>query len=163
MFTQIKRQEDLVSTTMAAQPKAALISRRLLAAAASTGAGGIHFTTLSAMFTPAKVSDKAASTCPNPDPFGSHVTIGCVTFSATASSRDQVSRLLIALGRDPLFVGPYVNSSMLASAATASGQPVSFTGTVGIAPAGLVTVLSTEQLAQLLKEPAGALDSGKGA
>jgi Tfp pilus assembly protein PilN len=163
MFTQIKRQEELVSTTMAAQPKAALISRRLLSAAASSGAGGIQFTTLSVMYTPPTSSDKAASACPDPDPFGSHLSIGCVTFSATARSRDQVSRLLIALGKDPLFVGPYVNSSMLASAATGGSQAVSFTGTVGIAPSGLVTALSPEQKTKLMTNPVAAPGAENGA
>ncbi|MDP2014785.1 MAG: hypothetical protein Q8L05_11225 [Actinomycetota bacterium] len=154
MVTQIRRQEDLVRTTMASQPKVAAIYQQLLAAASAAGYPAVRFTTLAVVYTPASANRAAQSACPDPDPFAQHVTIGCATFNASAQSRDQVSRLLVALGRDPLFVGPYVNSSTLANAAGTGQQAVSFTGTVGISPAGLATPLTKEQVAQLLNPPA---------
>lgn len=163
MVTQIKRQQDLVSTTMATQPKAAAIYRRLLTLAASSGSPAIRFTTMAIAYTSPSATGKAASACPDPDPFNTHLSIGCVTFSATASSREHVSRLLVALGHDPLFVGPYVNSSMLAGAATGGKQAVSFTGTVGISPVGLATPLTKEQEAQLLRPPADPTGTAVGA
>lgn len=154
MVTQIQRQEALVNTTLAAQPRAAAIYRRLLTAAAGAGGPAIRFTTLAATYAPASAPDPASSACPNPDPFARHISIGCVTFSATAGSREQVSRLLVALSRDPIFVGPYVNSSMLAGAAVGGRQAVTFTGTVGLSPVGLATPLTKEQAALLLNPPA---------
>ncbi|MDO9486405.1 MAG: hypothetical protein Q7K25_10140 [Actinomycetota bacterium] len=162
MVAEIKRQQSLVNTTMATQPKAAAISWRLFAAAASAGAPAIQFTTLSMSYTPASASGAAESSCPDPDPFAQRISIGCVTFSATAASREQVSRLLTALGKDPLFVGPYVNSSMLAGATAGGQQSVSFTGTVGISPIGLVTPLTKEQKALLLNPPADSSNSPGG-
>ncbi len=154
MVSQIKRQEGVVSTTMAAQPRVATIYQQLLAAARSAGSPAVHFTTLAVMYSPASANPTTQSACPDPDPFAAHVSIGCATFSANAGSRGQVARLLVALGRDPLFVGPYVNSSTLADGLGTGQQAVSFTGTVGISPAGLANPLTKEQLAQLLKPPA---------
>ncbi len=151
MVAQIKRQQDLVGTTMAAQPKAALVYRHLLSAAAGAGSPGIRFTTMAVEYRPAAIAGAADSGCPDPDPFVQHLSIGCVTFSATAASREQVSRLLVSLNWDPLFVGPYVNNSLLAGAAGGGQQAVSFTGTVGISPTGLATALTKEQQALLLQ------------
>jgi len=162
MVTQIKRQEGLVNTTMAAQPRAAVIYRRLLSAAASAGSPAIRFTTMAIEYSAASASGRTESACPDPNPFVKRLSIGCVTFSATARSRAHVSRLLVMLGRDPLFVGPYVNSSMLASASGAGQQSVSFTGTVGISPAGLATPLTKEQATLLLHPPADPATATEG-
>lgn len=151
MVTQIKGQEALVTSTLTTQPKASVLYSHLLAAARATGAPAMRFTTLSAAYLGAPAAGGAVSSCPNPDPFAAQVAIGCVTFSATAGGRDQVSRLLVALARDPLFVGPYVNSSML-TAQSVGGAPatVSFTGTVGLTPAGLATHLTDAQVRALI-------------
>lgn len=68
-----------------------------------------------------------ASTCPGPDPFHTRTLIGCVTLAGTASSRSLVGRLVVNLGRDPLFVEPFVSTTT-----TAEGDEVSFTGSVGL-------------------------------
>ncbi|MDD2857401.1 MAG: hypothetical protein PHU75_01880 [Candidatus Nanopelagicales bacterium] len=151
MVAQIKGQEQLVTSTLTTQPRASTLYGHLLLAARSTGAPTMRFSTLSATYLGAPAAGGSVTACPNPDPFAEQVAIGCITFSATAGARDQVSRLLVALSRDPLFVGPYVNSSMLA-AQGAGGAPasVSFTGTVGITPAGLATKLTDQQVRTLL-------------
>lgn len=68
--------------------------------------------------------------CPGPDPFATRVVIGCLDLSGTAATRDQVGRLVVALGRNPLFVEPFVSTT------TASdGSGVAFTGSVALSPA----------------------------
>lgn len=76
------------------------------------------------------------STCPGPDPFGTKVVVGCVTFEGTAVSRDAVGQLVIALGDEGLFVEPFVDTTTTdaADAAASAGGPVSFTGSVGLSP-----------------------------
>ena len=159
MVSQIKQQENLVKTTLAAQPTSAVVYHHLLSAAYQAGWPRIRFATVAVAYMPASASSTAAAACPNPDPFAKHITIGCVTFSATAGSREQVSRMLVALGRDHLFFGPYMNSSMLAGA-TGGSQSVSFTGTVAITPHGLATPLTKEQTQQLLDPPTPAPTGG---
>ncbi|MDO8732074.1 MAG: hypothetical protein Q7L55_05810 [Actinomycetota bacterium] len=145
MLNQITSQKKLVVTTLASQPKAAAISRRLLAAAASTGSPAITFDTISVTYSGIPNGRPVANPCPNPDPFSSPVAIGCIVFSASAGTREQVSRLLTALGRDSLFIGPYVGNSTLAAPGVGSRQSVAFSGTVGISLGGLSTPLSSAQ------------------
>jgi hypothetical protein len=70
------------------------------------------------------------STCPGPDPFGTKVVVGCVTISGTATSRDAVGSLVIALGGDKLFVEPFVDTTT-----TEGSDAVTFSGSVGLSPA----------------------------
>ena len=163
MVAQIKRQQALVGTTLASQPRAALVYRHLLTAASQSGYPAVGFTTLAVDYMPATASGTAESACPDPDPFAKHISIGCVTFSARAASREQVSRLLVSLAHDPLFVGPYVNNSMLASTIAGGRQSVAFTGTVGISPVGLATALTKEQKALLLNVEATTAPPATGA
>jgi Tfp pilus assembly protein PilN len=69
----------------------------------------------------------AASTCPGPDPFHTRTLVGCVTLSGSAQSRSSVGRLVLNLGRDPLFVEPFISTTT-----TAEGDGVAFTGSVGL-------------------------------
>lgn len=67
------------------------------------------------------------SPCPGPDPFNTRVVVGCVTLSGTAASRADVGRLVVALGKDVLFVEPFISTTT-----TADASEVSFSGSVGL-------------------------------
>ena len=69
------------------------------------------------------------STCPGPDPFGTKVVVGCMTIQGTADSRDAVSKLVIALGADGVFVEPFIDTTT-----TSDATQVTFSGSVGLSP-----------------------------
>lgn len=69
----------------------------------------------------------AVSPCPGPDPFNTRTVVGCVTLSGTAASRAEVGELVISLGKDKLFVEPFISTTTTADAAE-----VSFSGSVGL-------------------------------
>lgn len=86
--------------------------------------------------------------CPSPNPFDTEITAGCMTFSAVAKSREQVSALLRALESDTLFVGPYVTGTSIATDVDGSTN-VAISGTVGLSPEVLTNPPTDEELAQL--------------
>jgi hypothetical protein len=71
--------------------------------------------------------DEATAACPGPDPFNTRETIGCVTLSGSAGSRQAVGALVVSLGDDPMFVEPFISTTT-----TADGEGLVFTGTVGL-------------------------------
>jgi hypothetical protein len=76
---------------------------------------------------PAEAAAPVISPCPGPDPFNTRVVVGCVTLSGTASSRAEVGELVISLGKDKLFVEPFISTTT-----TAESAEVSFSGSVGL-------------------------------
>ena len=83
----------------------------------------------------------------------SDITIGCVTFSGTARTRDQVSALLSAVAVDPLFVGPYVNNSTVIEETADTAGGVLFSGTAGVSVDALTKPLTDEQIAAITAPP----------
>jgi hypothetical protein len=152
MYEQITRLQDLVTTTMASQPEAAVVIERLTAAGTAAGGDAIDFANAAVTYTGIPQAGKTLNACPNPDPFGTEITIGCVTFSASAGTRGQVSDLLRELESDPLFVGPYVTSSTIADLGGRT-DAVAFSGSAGISLEGLRTKLTQEQVDALLAPP----------
>lgn len=76
----------------------------------------------------------SASPCgDNPDPFTSQQTIGCIKFSARASSRGAISGILDRLAATPGFTSATVTSTDNA----AQGSGVEFSGSVAITPMAL--------------------------
>lgn len=140
LFDEIANQRALVETTLAAQPRAAAVNDRLIAA----GGPGVDFSFITVEYQPIPVAGEAPNLCPNPNPFDSRVAIGCLSFSATATNPDQVSALLLALEADPFFIGPYVGST------SSSEGKVTFSGTVAVSTDALVTPLSDEALQAIL-------------
>lgn len=76
---------------------------------------------------PAPEAVPTVSPCPGPDPFNTRVVVGCITLSGTASSRAEVGDLVINLGKDALFVEPFISTTT-----TADTSLVSFSGSVGL-------------------------------
>ena len=75
----------------------------------------------------AAAAEDATGNCPGPDPFNTREVIGCVTLSGSASTRALVGDLVVALGKDALFVEPFISATT-----TAAGDDVVFTGSVGL-------------------------------
>jgi hypothetical protein len=155
MYDQITSLQGVVTTTLASQPQASLVLERLAqAGAAAGGARAIEFMTADVVYNGIPVAGEALNDCPNPDPFGADITIGCITFSATAKNREQVASLLRELESDPLFVGPYVTSTTTSEVSGNGGGPVvSFSGSAGVSLDALKTQLTPEQVAAITTPP----------
>ena len=161
MYDQITRLQDVVTATLAAQPQAAVVIDRLAQAGTEVGGEPITVTTTNVTYTGIPQPGDPLSECPNPDPFGEEITIGCLTFSATAATREQVSQLLRLLDEDPLFVGPYVTSTTATQVQTGangnrSKPVVAFSGSSGISLEALQTLLTQEQIDAILAPPTPA-------
>lgn len=152
MYEQITRLQGVVTGTLAAQPQAQFVIEQILAAGTEAAGGDADFASIDVVYNGIPMPGDALNPCPNPDPFGTEIAIGCVTFNASMASREQVADLLRALESNPLFVGPYVTTSTVSSV---EGEPdsVAFTGSAGISTEGLVTPLSEEEIASITSPP----------
>lgn len=146
---EIASQQDFVQTTLAAQPLAASVISTLVDTADAAGITGISAVAVAYHGIPA--AGAALNPCPTSDPFAPEITVGCVTFSATASNRAEIASLLTLLEQDPLFVGPYVSSTTVSAGDT--GSEVSFSGTVGVGVPALATPLTDEELQAIVAPP----------
>lgn len=152
---QLVSQQALVEDTLAAQVRTTELIRRLTQAGGRAAGSGapIAFISIGLDYSGIPEPGGVLNPCPNPDPFGSSVAVGCLTFTAIAGDRQQVSRLLEALAADPFFVGPYVGSTALSPATDVAGSGVTFTGTAGVSVEGLQTPLTDEEIEALLAPP----------
>ena len=153
MVTQLKRQQTLVTTTMASQPKASDVVSHLAAAAATAGKPAISFVTTNIAYQGLPAPGGTLNPCPNPDPFGSRITIGCITFSANATNHQQISQFLTALEADRWFVGPFVSSTTSSTDNVTQKTGILFTGSVGVSTDALATPLTPAQLAAIVSPP----------
>lgn len=154
MATQLERQQELVTTALADQPQAAPVLRRLEQAAQAAGAQGIEFTTVQVTYHGIPKAGDMLNPCPNPDPFTSRVTVGCVSYSATARNREQITSFLRATEADAWFVGSYIGTSTLGTQTDTGTSTVTFSGTAGLSHEALVTPLTEEQVEALERPPA---------
>lgn len=150
LYNQITDEQSLVATALAAQPQAAAVVTRLVAAGAS--AGSVGFDSVAVQYHGIPQAGGTLNPCPNPDPFATDITIGCITFSGTAADRAEVAVLLTTLTADPFFVGPYVNNSTIVQGEDSDGR-VSFTGSVGVSADALTEPLTEEQVQEILAPP----------
>jgi hypothetical protein len=150
LYNQITDEQALVATALAAQPQAAAVVNRLVAAGAS--AGSVAFDSVAVQYHGIPQAGGTLNPCPNPDPFATDITIGCITFSGTAADRAEVAVLLTALTAEPFFVGPYVNNSTIVQGEESDGR-VSFTGSVGVSADALTEPLTEEQVQAILTPP----------
>ncbi len=154
-YSEVTTLEQLVSTTLADQPQAREVLDRLDDAIATTGGKPpVNVLSVSVTYTGIPEAGGPLSTCPNPDPFNSEITIGCLNFSASAASRAQVSTLLRTMEADPMFTGPYVTSTTTSGGAEGEETTVTFSGSAGISATGLVTPLTEEQREAIVNPPA---------
>jgi len=158
MDEQISQLTDVVTQTLAAQPRAAAVVERILQAGRAAGGRSVAFSTIDVVYGGIPQPGSTLNDCPNPDPFNATITIGCATFSASMESRDDVATLLRLLEADPLFVGPYVTTST-ATTIEGEGDVVSFTGSAGVSTEGLETPLTQEQIDAILAPPEPATET----
>lgn len=153
LYAALTRQQDFVKETLASSPRASEVFVRMQRAADQVGPSAVTITSTSISYQGIPLPDATFNPCPNPDPFNESITIGCMSFNATADSRDQISSFLNYLAADPLFVGPFVDSSIINTTTTdgnqGSGSQVSFSGTAGISIDGLQTKLTPEEISAL--------------
>jgi len=153
LYAALTRQQDFVKETLASSPRASEVFMRMQRAADQVGPSAVTINSTSISYQGIPLPDATFNPCPNPDPFNESITIGCMSFNATADSRDQISSFLNYLAADPLFVGPFVDSSIINTTTTdgnqGSGSQVSFSGTAGISIDGLQTKLTPEEISAL--------------
>jgi Tfp pilus assembly protein PilN len=145
-YSELESQKLLVNSTLASQPQAAVVVERLVRAGEEAGGSPISFSSVGVSYHGIPEAGSTLNPCPNPDPFGTEITVGCLSFSALAKNRAEVSRLLEVLEQDPLFVGPYVTSTSIGSGELEQETGVTFAGTAGISLDGLSTALTQEQI-----------------
>jgi type IV pilus assembly protein PilN len=164
LATALENQKALVDATLASQPQSALVISQLAEAGREAADGnGITFSNVGVTYEGIPAAGGTLNPCPNPDPFGTEATIGCITFNANAGDRTQVSRLLEVLEADPLFVGPYVTTTSVTLAEEGGATGVTFAGTAGVSLDGLQTLLTPEQIEALNAppEPAATQEEGE--
>jgi hypothetical protein len=125
-----------------------------LAEAGRTAAGNrdITFSNVAVTYRGIPVAGGVLNACPNPNPFGTEPTMGCVTFNASLADRQAVSRLLEVLESDPMFVGPYVTSTSV-SVDENGVAGVTFAGTAGVSLDALESPLTPEQIEAIVNPP----------
>jgi hypothetical protein len=153
LYEQITRLQGVVTDTLASQPTAEAVIREVLDAGQAAGGGELAFSSIDVVYTGIPVAGDQLNACPNPNPFTAEITIGCISFTASASSREQVSELLRLLEVNPLFVGPFVTTSTVATI-EGEGDVVAFSGSAGVSTYGLATPLTADEIDALLAPPA---------
>jgi hypothetical protein len=159
LYQQITDQETFIREALASEAVASDVLTELQAVAGPS----ITYSNIAMTFTgvpnPAAASDPIGSLnlCPDADPFGTDITIGCVAFTAQGASRADVSDFLNRMAENPTFVGTYVTSTTVTTTVGGAAQ-LSFTGSTGISVEALKTVLTQEQIDALLQaaQPAPA-------
>jgi Tfp pilus assembly protein PilN len=159
-YTQLADQQELVASTLAAQPQASLVVERLLSAAREAAGRPMPFSSIGVTYAGIPEPGDVLNPCPNPDPFGTEPTIGCLSFTATADDRRQVSRLLEILETDAFFVGPYVTSTSIGVTEGDEAGGVTFSGTAGISLDALTTPLTPEQQEAIVNPEPAEADQG---
>ena len=153
LYSALTRQQEFVEETLASSPQASEIIKRLQQAATDTGQAPVAITSTSISYHGIPRSGESLNPCPNPDPFNESITIGCLSFNATANTRDQISLFLNNIATDQLFVGAFVSSSIVSPPVTdgdkANEDQVTFSGSAGISLDGLRKKLTPEQISAL--------------
>jgi len=147
LYQQITTQEAFISDAVASEA----ISSAVLAQLNELAGTDVDYTGMSLTYTgipkPKLSANPAASlnTCPNADPFGKDITVGCLTFSATTDSRARISEFLNAAQENPYLVGPYVTATTVSQSATGANL-LNFSGSAGISLKALRKALTDEQI-----------------
>jgi len=152
LIRQVEAQQALLEDSLAAQPDAVAVLATLQRTAQVNGP--VELDSVSVTYYPIPAPGEPTNPCPDPDPFSSEIAIGCMTFSATTDSRSGLADFLAALEANPLFVGPFVNTSSIAAQADSpDADRVTFSGSAGLSTEALVTPLSTEEIDAILNPP----------
>lgn len=157
LYQQITTQEAFISDAVASEA----ISSQVLAQMSALAGKDIDYTGMTVTYTgipKPKLSATPATalnTCPNADPFGKDITVGCMTFSATTTSRARISEFLNAAQANPYLVGPYVTATTVSQSATGASL-LSFSGSAGISLKALRKALTNDRITAIREEAASA-------
>ena len=159
LYQQITDQETFIQEALASEAVASAVLTELQAVAGPS----ITYSNIAMTFTgvpdPATASDPIGSLnlCPDADPFGTDITIGCIAFTAQGASRADVSDFLNRVAANPTFIGTYVTSTTVTNNVGGATQ-LSFTGSTGVSVEALKTALTQEQIDAILQaaQPAPA-------
>lgn len=150
LYQQITTQEAFITDAVASEALTSSLLEQLRAVAGPD----VDYSSISVSFTGIPKPELSAhpettlNECPNADPFGKEITIGCLTFSAQAPTRADVSKFLVRAEKNTFLVGPYVTASTITQDANGNNR-LNFSGSAGISLEALRTSLTTEQIAAL--------------
>lgn len=150
LYQQITTQEAFITDAVASEALTSSLLEQLRAVAGPS----VDYSSISVSFTGIPKPELSAhpetalNECPNADPFGKDITVGCLTFSAQAPTRADVSKFLVRAERNTFLVGPYVTASTITQDADGNNK-LNFSGSAGISLDALRTSLTTEQIAAL--------------
>jgi len=150
LYQQITTQEAFITDAVASEAVTSSLLEQLRAVAGPN----VDYSNISVNFTgipkPALSAhpETSLNECPNADPFGKDITIGCLTFSAQAPTRADVAKYLVRAEKNIFLVGPYVTASTITQDANGNNK-LNFSGSAGISLDALRTSLTTEQIAAL--------------
>lgn len=150
LYQQITTQEAFITDAVASET----LTSGLLEQLRSVAGPDVEYSSISLSYTGIPKPELSANPetalneCPNADPFGKDITIGCLTFSAQAATRAEVSKFLVRAEQNAFLVGPYVTASTITQDADGKNQ-LNFSGSAGISLEALRTSLTSEQIAAL--------------
>lgn len=150
LYQQITTQEAFITDAVASEA----LTSSLLEQLRTVAGPDVDYSSISVSFTGIPKPELSAhpetalNECPNADPFGKDITIGCLTFSAQAPTRADVSKFLVRAEKNLFLVGPYVTASTITQDADGNNK-LNFSGSAGISLEALRTSLTTEQIAAL--------------
>ncbi|MGI9135850.1 MAG: PilN domain-containing protein [Candidatus Nanopelagicales bacterium] len=150
LYQQITTQEAFITDAVASEA----LTSSLLAQLRTVAGADVNYSSISVSFTGIPKPELSAhpetalNECPNADPFGKDITIGCLTFSAQAPTRADVSRFLVRAEKNAFLVGPYVTASTITQDANGNNR-LNFSGSAGISLEALRTSLTSDETAAL--------------
>jgi Tfp pilus assembly protein PilN len=150
LYQQITTQEAFITDAVASEALTSSLLEQLRVVAGPA----VDYSSISVSFTGipkpelSAHPESALNECPNADPFGKDITIGCLTFSAQAPTRADVSKFLVRAEGNAFLVGPYVTASTITQDANGNNK-LNFSGSAGISLDALRTSLTTDQIAAL--------------
>jgi hypothetical protein len=151
LYEQITNQETFIDEALASE----VVASDVLAELENVAGPSIAYTNIAMTFTGIPKANQGTSAaaslnlCPDADPFGTDITIGCIAFTAQGQTRSDVSAYLNRIAANPMFIGSYVTTTTVTKTPGGASQ-LSFTGSTGISTEGLKTPLTDEQIAALL-------------
>jgi hypothetical protein len=151
LYQQITNQETFIDEALSSE----IVASDVLAELETVAGPSIAYTNIAMTFTGIPKANQGTSAaaslnlCPDADPFGTDITIGCIAFTAQGQTRSDVSAYLNRIAANPMFIGSYVTTTTVTKTPGGASQ-LSFTGSTGISTEGLKTLLTDEQIAALL-------------
>lgn len=115
-----KRQE--LGTLLVSDIDAGLILSTIQTSATNSGVSLSSVTINAPKVDATGIVTNSTSNCPSPDPFGSVSSVGCISFSGIADSRESIARFLEELNATPGFTNAYVPTTTVGDGSDGTTQ-----------------------------------------